>query len=125
MHLSKISIIFCLAAILWVPSTLAGDLPAAQKAEIQHLLTYVAKSGCNFIRNGVEHTPLDAVKHINTKNDYFKDKIDSTEKFIELSASRSTITKRRYTIKCPGKEAMDSQKWLLEKLDMLRRETGK
>jgi len=88
--------------------------------EIEHLLNFVSESGCSFIRNGTQHTPTEAVEHIDKKYQYFKDRIDSAEKFIELSATQSTITKKKYTIKCPGKEMVESQRWLLEELKNFR-----
>lgn len=115
----------CLAFLLWVPSAFAGDLQATKIQEIQHLIKFVSESGCSFIRNGNEHTPKEAVEHINKKYEYFKDEIDSAEKFIELSATQSTITKKKYVIKCPGKEVIENQKWLLEELNNLRGKTGK
>jgi len=113
-----------MAFLLWVPSVFAGDVQAAQILEIQHLIKFVSESGCTFIRNGNEHTPKDAVEHIKKKYEYYKDKIDSAEKFIELSATQSTLTKKKYMIKCPGEEVMENQKWLLKELNNLRGKTG-
>ena len=110
-----------MAFFLWGPSVLAGDFQAAQTLEIQHLLKFVSESGCTFIRNGSKHTPKEAAEHIKNKYEYYK---DSAEKFIELSATQSTLTKKKYMIKCPGEEVMENQKWLLKELNSLRGETG-
>ena len=99
-----------------VAGAFASEFQAVQVVEINHLIEYVAKSGCTFIRNGKAYTSAEAVAHIKKKYAYFKDAIDSAEKFIEFSATRSTLTGKAYTIKCPGKEVVKSRKWLLEEL---------
>lgn len=91
-------------------------------AEIGHLLEFVAHSGCLFIRNGKEHSPQDAVKHIRKKADYYADDIDSAERFIELSASNSTLSKKPYLIQCPGLAETTSRGWLLQELGRYRQQ---
>lgn len=99
---------------------LASDLQSGPVAEINHLIATVSDSGCTFIRNGNAYSSAEAVAHINKKYAYFKAKIDSAEKFIELSATQSTLTGNKYTIQCPGKEAVESRKWLMEALQAFR-----
>ena len=96
----------------------------AAQEEIDHLITYLSGSGCTYIRNGKEHTALEAVEHINRKYDYFRDDIDSAETFVELSASKSTITGKPYSIRCPGEAEQSSAAWLLEELGRYRRPRG-
>jgi hypothetical protein len=108
--------IFLLGAV----GTSASDLQAVQVVEINHLITYISDSGCTFIRNGNAYSSAEAVAHINKKYAYFKADIDSAEKFIELSATQSTLTGKKYTLKCPGKEVVESRKWLLEELRAFR-----
>ena len=60
--------------------------------EIDHFLSYVENTECLYERNGTMYRGKDAVEHIKKKYNYFKDKIDSTEKFIELSATKSIIS---------------------------------
>lgn len=110
---------------LWVQGAIAGEYRDIQTTEIQHLLKTVLHSGCTFIRNGNAYSPAEAVAHINRKYAYFKPEIDSTEKFIELSATQSTLTGELYTIQCPGKEVVKSRKWLLEELQSFRNRDGK
>ena len=90
--------------------------------EIDHLLGYIKKSGCVFIRNGSRHDAEAAIAHIKKKQDYFSDDIASTEDFIELSASKSTISKKPYQIDCPGKPMIQSQDWLLLELARYRKQ---
>ena len=81
-------------------------------------------SGCTYIRNGKKYTALEAVEHINRKYDYFHDDIDSAETFVELSAAKSTISGKPYSIKCLGKAEQSSASWLLEELGRYRQSRG-
>ncbi|MFW2373964.1 MAG: DUF5329 family protein [Gammaproteobacteria bacterium] len=84
--------------------------------EIDHLLAFVEKTPCQYERNKDMHSGKDAAKHIKRKYDYFKDEIDSTEKFIELSATKSTMSGKYYMIHCTGQPAIKAQDWLLQEL---------
>jgi hypothetical protein len=98
----------------------SGAYAAPMQDEIDHLLQYLSESGCSYVRNGSEHSAQDAVGHIRKKADYYEDDIDSTERFIELSASRSTISGRSYTIRCPGLPEQDANTWLSAELARYR-----
>ena len=99
----------------------AGKKPNTVDLEIQHLIRFVKASGCDFVRNGRHHKPDEAVRHINAKHDYFRKKIDSAEKFVELTATQSTMTKNKYKIQCQNQAAVYSSEWLLSELDSFRR----
>ena len=94
------------------------------EAEIDHLLNYIGASGCVFERNGEEYGSGEARAHIQKKYDYFEDKIDSAEKFIELCATKSIITGVPYRIRCQGKPPVESRQWLLDELRRFRAERG-
>ncbi len=89
-------------------------------SEIDHLIAYVTASDCSFIRNGSVHPTSEAVEHMKKKYQYFKKKINSAEQFIELSASKSTMSGKPYFIKCPGAKQKQSRIWLLEELHHYR-----
>ena len=93
-----------------------ADVPPEQKTEVEHLLKFVSQSDCVMVRNGSEHRGEKAVEHIQKKYDYFEDDIKTTEMFIEYSATKSTMSGKYYMIRCPGKEEIRSQDWLLEEL---------
>jgi hypothetical protein len=93
---------------------------AKPKTEIEYLLNYLAKSDCQYIRNGKTHAATDAVEHIRKKYAYFEDDIDSTEKFIELSATGSSMTGKPYKVLCPGQPEENSADWLLNALQNYR-----
>jgi hypothetical protein len=88
--------------------------------EIAHLLTYVKNTSCKYIRNGDAHDGVTAEKHIQKKYDYYKDDICSTEDFIRLSATKSTMFGRKYYIKCAGDPKVESRIWLLKELERYR-----
>ena len=106
--------------ILSCIQSVSADVPAEQKPEVEHLLEFVRQSDCIMVRNGTEHSGEYAVSHIQKKYDYFKDDINSTEAFIEYSATKSTMSGKYYTIRCSGQEEMPTQDWLLEELRVYR-----
>jgi len=91
-------------------------------SEIAHLMNYVKKTECTYIRNGTEHSGVDAAAHIQKKYDYFNDKgqIKTAEDFIRLSATKSTMSGKKYMIACPGEAKVESGKWLLAELKRFR-----
>ena len=106
--------------LLLFPHALVADVPPEQKAEVDYLLEYVSKSGCEMNRNGSRHKGEAAVSHIQKKYDYFRDDIKSTEDFIEYSATKSTMSGKYYMVECEGQESMKTQDWLLDALQVYR-----
>jgi len=97
-------------------------LAVSMQNEIDHLLVFVKSTDCQYERNGDMHSGADAAEHIQEKYDYFKDDIDSTEQFIELSASKSSMSGNYYRIHCSNKVTIRSQDWLLQELQRYRSE---
>lgn len=97
-------------------------LSAGQKSEheILYLLNVVETTKCKYIRNGDIYSGPQAVKHIQKKYDYFKNDINSAEDFIRLSATKSTMSGRKYHILCKGEDPYDSDVWLLLRLSEYR-----
>ena len=93
---------------------------SAIEDEISHLLLFVKNTECEYDRNGTIHNGKEAAKHIQTKYNYFKKKITSTEEFIELSATKSTLSGKPYTVQCEGVEKITSKDWLLNELENYR-----
>ncbi len=96
----------------------------SMQSEIAHLLNFVKNTKCEYERNGKKHNGKDAAKHIKKKYDYYQDDIDSTEKFIELSASKSSMSGKAYKIYCPDKPVLNSQEWLISELANFREKHG-
>ena len=93
---------------------------ADTQQEIDHLLGFVGKTNCEYVRNGSSHTGLEAKEHINKKYAYYKDQIHSAEDFIKYSATKSEMSGRKYKVLCPGKSTQDSSEWLLDELKHYR-----
>jgi len=97
-----------------------ADVPPEQVREVSHLLDFVRNSQCIINRNGTDYPAEKGVAHIEKKYDYFRDDINSTEDFIEYSATKSTMSGDYYTVTCPGKQTIKTQDWLLEELQQFR-----
>ena len=100
-----------------------SDVPDSQNPEVQHLLEFVETSDCTFERNGKKYDGADAANHIKRKYKYFKNKITTTEEFIEYSGTKSTMSGKPYLIYCGDKGPITSQNWLLEELTLYRQNT--
>jgi hypothetical protein len=106
-----------LALVFILISTSANaDVSAEQKLETSHLLNFVKHTPCQIIRNGKAYDGSGAVTHIQKKYDYFKDDIETTEQFIELSATKSTLSGKYYTVVCGDAQPLRTKDWLLEEL---------
>ena len=92
---------------------------ASMQEEISHLLNFIETSDCIFIRNGTRHDPKEAVKHIEKKYNYLKNRIKSSEDFIKGAATGSSISGRPYMIICNDKE-MKTADWLTAQLKIYR-----
>jgi len=97
-----------------------ADVPPEQQPEVAHLLSFVRSSPCTINRNGTTHQGEEAAAHIRKKYDYYRDKITTTEQFIEYSASKSTMSGKYYTVHCDGQEPIRTQDWLLQELEEYR-----
>ncbi len=90
------------------------------QTEINHLLAFMENSECQFERNGKIHSGKDTVNHVKKKYSYFNNKIDNTEKFIEYSATKSTMSGKYYMVLCKDKPKVKTQDWLLQELKNYR-----
>jgi hypothetical protein len=83
---------------------------------VGYLIDYVGKSNVTFIRNGVSHTPAEAVDHIKAKYEHFKSEIKTPEDFIRLAASKSLQTGKPYLVRTPDGKEMHLDAWLTDAL---------
>jgi len=113
--MSKLFSLCLFACFLCTTSAFAG-ISNTELEKIEYLKAVLASSGCEFERNGKRYDAERAVSHINKKYDYFRDEIDTAEEFIELTATKSTISGKPYYIYCPGKDKIESSAWLHDKL---------
>lgn len=119
-------IYFCLILIfLWFSNVSFADISNTQEGEIQHLLNQIKQTSCIIERNGNLHKGKEVYSHVLKKFNYYQDQIQSTEDFIALSASKSTFSGKNYKISCDQKNWKNTKDWLLEELNLFRREKNR
>lgn len=99
-----------------------ADVLETQQAEVQHLLAFIRKSGCQMERNGKLHSPEEAQNHLSRKFDFYRNSITQTEDFIEKVASHSVLSGRPYLTRCLGREPQPTAEWLTQELERFRGE---
>jgi len=104
----------------------AADLPPAALAEIHYLLATVGASGCEFFRNGTWHDAHQAQTHLSEKYQSLLDRgrLRTAEDFIELAATRSSLTAQPYAVRCAGQAPVSSNSWLTGQLRRYRDTAG-
>ncbi len=107
----------CLAAPGW-----AVTLAPQAHAEIDALHGRLAASQCRFNRNGTWYEAPEARAHLARKLTYRLDKelVGNAEQFIDLAATKSSMSGEPYLVACPGGPAVQSRAWLLAELQTLR-----
>jgi hypothetical protein len=101
---------------------LSGPTPAPVRSEIDALMTRLESSGCQFQRNGDWHSGAEAKTHLLKKLDAVEGKatVAKTEQFIELAATRSSMSGQPYQVKCGQAAPVPSATWLGAQLQALR-----
>jgi len=112
---------FFLGLVLAAGAVIA-DTAAPVRAEIEALLSSLESSGCDFNRNGTWYSAADAKKHLIRKLAYIERRQDigSTEQFIALAASKSSMSGDPYLVRCAGGAPVRSSDWLSTRLRQLR-----
>jgi hypothetical protein len=90
--------------------------------EIAHLLDFVARSPCAFIRNGRVYPAAEARAHLERKYAALKDRIRTAEDFINLAASRSSLSGESYRVRCNLGQEQETSAWLGSELVRFRRQ---
>lgn len=110
-----------------VPLSGADPASPAVRVEIDALLGKLQSSACEFNRNGAWHNASTAKTHLLQKLKYLEDRnaIQSTEQFIELGASRSSVSGKSYLVRCANAAAVESKSWLAIELKAIRSSTVK
>lgn len=100
----------------------AATLPAKDRDEVDALLSRLETSGCQFNRNGSWYSGAEAKVHLSSKREYLEGKsaLQTTEQFIELAATSSSMTGVAYQVKCKDTAAVPSRAWLLNELKQVR-----
>lgn len=118
--------LFFLLTAFFVAAVPAAPLSPTARTEIDGLMSRLEASACEFNRNGSWHTAPQAKSHLLIKLKYFEDRgaVSSAEQFIELAASKSSITGQPYLVKCAGAAPVPSSAWLLSQLELMRLAAG-
>jgi hypothetical protein len=88
--------------------------------EVNYLINAVSESGCNFVRNGKEHTSSEAVDHLQMKARRGKRYYDTADEFIDRIASKSSWSGKPYQIQCDGQPAVTAADWFTRVLTEYR-----
>ena len=97
-------------------------LPTPQvNQEIKGMLDFVEHSECQFVRNGNQYPGPRARAHLQKKLDYLEDKnkVHSAEDFIELAATKSSMSGRAYEVRC-SEVVEPASTWLKRELQRQR-----
>lgn len=112
------SLLICVA----VTAVTAAPLPPPARAEVDRLMSKLEASGCDFNRNGSWYTGAEAKGHLLRKLSYLEDRnlVQTTEQFIELAASASSVSGQPYLVRCGNGAPVQSSAWLQSELRVLR-----
>lgn len=124
---SSLRALALLVAALGACATATARTPAAvpttTQREVEALIAALGDSGCRFQRNGTWHDARAAQAHLRRKYDWLRerDRVSSAEQFIDVGASRSSMTGRAYQVRCEGQPTQTAAQWLLARLAQIRR----
>jgi hypothetical protein len=115
-----------LSSCLFVAAAASAPLAPEARAEIDGLLSRLEASGCEFNRNGSWYTGAQAKAHLLGKLKYFEDRgaVQTTERFVELAASISSMSGQPYLVRCGKGAPVKSSTWLLSQLQAMREAAG-
>ena len=96
---------------------------AASNPEIEALIVRVEHAdGVVFIRNGSEHSAVEAAAHLRRKLAAADGRITTAEQFIDKLGTRSSMTGMAYRVRFADGRQIDSATWLRQLLRELRAE---
>jgi hypothetical protein len=112
-----------IAVVLLIASAASAQAPSsATTHEVGQLFAALRQSNCQFSRNGTWYNAQNASEHLQRKYDYLLKKklVTSTESFIELAATKSSMSGKAYQVRCGKAAPVSSQSWFTSKLRELR-----
>jgi len=107
---------------------LGAEPSSVTKLEVDWLLVRLGASGCRFQRNGTWYGAAQARTHLEQKYQYLLNKqlVGTTEDFISLAATKSSMSGNPYQVQCGAQEQITSAAWMatrLREVRAVRRET--
>lgn len=116
MSLSVIRRPLVAAVVALATSSAAHASPdAIAQNEIDHLLRYISRSSCTFVRNGDEYPAAKASDHLAMKYRFVGSRISTADDFIKYLATGSSVSGEPYHVKCGNVDAL-SGPWLTAEL---------
>ena len=114
------------ALVLFSLATLSASAQSPS-SEIDKLFHALETSGCNFSRNGSWYSAEEASTHLHRKYEYLakKGQAKSAESFIDLAASKSSMSGKPYMVRCGNSTPVESRSWFLRKLADIRAAAGR
>ena len=112
-----------IAVALLIASAASAQAPSsATKNEVGQLFAALRQSNCEFSRNGSWYDAQKASDHLQRKYDYLLKKglVTSTESFIELAATKSSMSGKPYQVRCGKTPPVSSHSWFTSKLNAIR-----
>jgi hypothetical protein len=111
----------CAATMVCTPAK-AVQAPQAMHAEIGELFKRMQAAKCQFNRNSSWYSAAEAREHLTKKLVYFEDRgaIRSTEDFISVAATKTSLSGKQYLVQCTGMAPLESNLWLQEQLKDVR-----
>jgi len=96
--------------------------PLTETQKIEALIRHVEElKDATFIRNGREHTPADAARHMRDKWQWKKSEIKTADDFVNIAASKSSVSGKPYMIRFRGGKEVKSADYLREQLKNLQK----
>ena len=114
--LATLLLVFCAHAGFAAPTLVSV------RAEIDTVLARLQTSNCEFNRNGSWYKAEEAKLHLVRKLEYLEEKttIQSTEQFIKLAGTSSSLSGKVYQVRCSGAAPVPSAQWLTTELNAVR-----
>ena len=115
--------ITALAFLFLVAGPAASQTPSpATTQEVSQLFAALRQSNCEFSRNGSWYNVQEASDHLHRKYEYLLKKhlVTSTESFIELAATKSSMSGKPYQVRCGKSAPVSSSSWFKSQLNAVR-----
>ena len=115
-------ITIALVLLLAFGAAIAQSVSPTTASEINQLFATLENSKCEFYRNGSWYDAKKASAHLHQKYEYLVKKhlVTSTESFIELAATKSSMSGTPYQVRCGNTQPVPSNSWFTDKLKQLR-----
>ena len=103
-------------------SAIAQTPSAKTTQEVGQLFAALKQSNCEFSRNGSWYSAEKASEHLQRKYDYLLKKrlVTTTESFIDLAATKSSISGKPYQVRCGKTAPISSNSWFKSQLNTVR-----